>query len=104
MPALQPRAKAEGVSLRSLLEVALRTRPDQVLMRAPARRELWAGEPGRDMTARTLDEDGHRLAGLLAMSRLPARARAMILCPLGPRPSPACSAPSSPAIDPVSCR
>lgn len=84
MQAQQKRADLDGISLRSLVGVALRTRPDHVFMRAPARRERWAGEEGRDISVRAFDQDGRRLGALLAMSRLPARARALIMAPLGP--------------------
>lgn len=84
MPAPQQRAKVEGISLRSLVDVAMRTRAENTLMRAPARRQWWAGDDGQDLTIRALDRDGRRLAQLLGMSRLPAGAQAFILAPLGP--------------------
>lgn len=84
MQALRKSANVDGISLQSLVDVAVRTRPDQVFMRAPARRERWAGEEGRDITVREFEQQACRLGALLAMSRLPARARALIMAPLGP--------------------
>lgn len=80
----KPVDNLDGISLEALVNVALRTRAEQVFMRAPARRAHWTGDEARDLTARSLDRDADRLAGLFALSRLPARSQALIYCPLGP--------------------
>jgi hypothetical protein len=78
-----PSQDLEGIGLGSLLSVAQRTRPEQILVRSAARRELWSGEPGEDLTAALLDERASRLASLLSLSRLPARASALIMAAPG---------------------
>jgi hypothetical protein len=73
----------DGIGLDALVAVAVRTRPDQLFLREPARRAQWAGSAGQDLTFSQLDQRATRLAGLLSLSRLPERSHALILAPMG---------------------
>lgn len=73
----------EGIGLDELLLASVKVRPDALCLRQPARREAWAGSPGKAFSHRELDLGARRLAGLLLLSRLPARSQAVIMAPLG---------------------
>jgi hypothetical protein len=72
-----------GLGLDALMQVALRTRPDAVMLREPARRAAWSGAAERTWSAAEIDRQAERLRALIGLARLPAEARALILAPLG---------------------
>ncbi len=74
----------EGIGLEALLSVAIRTRPDDLFCRAPARREAWAGDSKAQLTHAEVEDQVRRLAALVSLSRLPERSHAMMMMPLGP--------------------
>jgi hypothetical protein len=76
-------ADYEGIGLESLLAVAVRTRVGQVLLRPPARRELWAGDAGAPLDAAAVTLRAARLGALLHLSRLPEGSAALIMAAPG---------------------
>jgi acyl-CoA synthetase (AMP-forming)/AMP-acid ligase II len=79
----QTAADMDGLGLEAFVAVGLRSRPNQLLVREPARRELWSGHPGGNLTFADIDQRSRRLACLLSLSRLPERSQALIFTPHG---------------------
>jgi acyl-CoA synthetase (AMP-forming)/AMP-acid ligase II len=76
-------ASLDGLGLDALVAAAVRMRPDTLYLRDPARIESWAGRAGTSFSASEIDARARRLAALLSLSRLPERAHALILAPMG---------------------
>ena len=74
----------EGIGLEALLSVALKTRPDELFCREPARREAWAGASKAQLTHAEIDDQVRRLAALVSLSRLPEGSHSVIMAPMGP--------------------
>ncbi len=72
-----------GLGLDALMHVALRTRADAVMLREPAYRAVWSGSSERTWSAAEINRQAERLRALIALARLPGRARALILAPMG---------------------
>lgn len=73
----------EGIGLDALASAALRTRPDRLFLREPARRAGWSGSSGEDLTCAMLDSRANDVAALFSLSRLPPGSSALIMAPLG---------------------
>ncbi len=74
----------QGIGLEALLSVALKTRPNELFCREPARREAWAGASQAQLTHAEVDDQVRRLAALVSLSRLPEGSHAVIMMPMGP--------------------
>lgn len=79
----KPAAQMDGLGLEALVAVGLRSRPDQLFLREPARRSSWAGSDGQNLSFAEIDQRSRRLASLLSLSRLPERSHALIFAPAG---------------------
>jgi hypothetical protein len=79
----RPQPELEGIGLDALVAAALRTRPDQLFLREPARSLDWSGSKGEDLTCAILDSRANALAALFSLSRLPPGSSALIMAPLG---------------------
>lgn len=78
-----PAAEMDGLGLEAFVAVGVRSRPKQLFLREPARREMWAGTDGQNLSYTELDQGSRRLAALLLLSRLPERSQALIFAPTG---------------------
>lgn len=76
-------ADMDGLGLDAFVSVGLRSRPNRLLLREPARRERWSGGASQNLSFADIDQRSRRLASLLSLSRLPERSQALIFAPMG---------------------
>jgi non-ribosomal peptide synthetase component E (peptide arylation enzyme) len=73
----------DGLGLEAFVAVGLRSRPNQIFLREPARRQIWAGSEGQNFSFADIDQRSRRIASLLSLSRLPERSQALLFMPAG---------------------